>query len=40
MDLLRTLNTSRTRYKAGEEPLSRAVYAPFCSNKVKDKQEK
>ena len=26
--------------KAGEEPLSRAVYVPFYSNKVKGKQEK
>ena len=26
--------------KAGEETLSRALYVPFYSNKVKDKQEK
>ena len=26
--------------QAAEEPLPRAVYVPFYSNKVKDKQEK
>ena len=36
---MRTLNTYPTR-QIGEEPLSRAVYVPFYSNKVKDKQEK
>ena len=36
----RTLQTPYLKGKADEEPLSRAVYARFFSNKVKDKQEK
>ena len=33
------LQTLDLKGKAGEEPFSRAVYVPFYSNKVKDKQE-
>ena len=36
---MHNLNTS-LKGKAAEEPLSRAVYVLFYSNKVKDKQEK
>ena len=37
---MRNLNTLLERYgKAAGEPLSRAVYVRFYSNKVKDKQE-
>ena len=39
MDLLRTLNTFYVQGKAGEEPLSKAVYVPFYSNKVKENKE-
>ena len=34
------LQTLNLKGKAGEEPFSRAVYVPFYSNKVKDKQDK
>ena len=33
------LYTPHLNGKADEEPLSRAVYVPFYSNKVKDKQQ-
>ena len=35
-----TIFLKKSYVKADEEPLSRAVYVPFYSNKVKEKQEK
>ena len=34
------LQTLHIKGKAGEKPLSWAVYVRFCTSKVKDKQEK